>query len=73
MEYREKRSTGRLAPLQLTQIPAGSWSRFASKRRQKSGGSLEQYKHPCLIPDLESSNAFLRAFAPGSGLTGQAT
>ena len=73
MEYREKRSTGRLAPLQLTQIPAGSWSRFASKRRQKSGGSLEQYKHPCLIPDLESSNAFLRDFAPGSGLTGQAT
>jgi len=73
MEYREKRNSGRLAPLQLTRIPTGSWSRFASKRRQKQGGSLEQYKHPCLIPDLETSNAFLRDYAPDAGLTGQAT
>lgn len=52
-EYREKRATGRLAPMHWIGLPDGTWSAFAQGRRQKSGGSLEQYKHPCLVPDLE--------------------
>ena len=62
IEYREKRQSGRLAPLELTRIAAGTWSRFASNRRKNQGGTLEQYKHPCLIPDLESSRAFFRDY-----------
>jgi len=65
IEYREKRNSGRLAPMQLTRIPVGTWTRFASSRRRKRGGSLEQYKHPCLIPDLETSRAFFRDYVAG--------
>jgi hypothetical protein len=65
-EYREKRSTGRLAPMKWIPLPEGTWSVFAQRRRQKSGGSLEQYKHPCLVPDLEfSSKLLMELAAPG--------
>ncbi|MBQ11649.1 MAG: auxin-responsive protein [Planctomyces sp.] len=69
-EYREKRATGRLAPLQLAAMPEGTWSRFASNRQAKIGGSIEQYKHPCLIPDLEAGSNFFREYAgdPNSGM-----
>ncbi len=64
-EYRDKRASGRLAPIEFVPLPAGTWSGFAQRRRQKSGGSLEQYKHPCLVPDLEfSSQLLLEVAAP---------
>ena len=52
-EYQEKRATGRLAPLKLTRLNDGSWRRFAEQRQTPFGGSVEQYKHPCLMPDVE--------------------
>ena len=58
-EYREKRATGRLAPINCLSLPDGSWSTFSQHRRLKSGGSLEQYKHPCLVPDLEFASRLL--------------
>lgn len=58
-EYQEKRSTDRLAPLRLARLTDGSWRRFAEQRQARLGGSIEQYKHPCLMPDLE---AVARAF-----------
>ncbi len=58
-EYQEKRSTGRLAPLRLARLIDGSWRRFAEQRQTRLGGSIEQYKHPCLMPDLD---AVARAF-----------
>ena len=65
-EYRDKRASGRLAPIKWVPLPEGTWSTFAQRRRQKSGGSLEQYKHPCLVPDLEfSSKLLLELAAPG--------
>lgn len=72
-EYREKRLSGRLAALRCLPLPPGTWEEFARQRQQQTGGSVEQYKHPCLIPDLETSSAFLRDYAPDTGLTGQAT
>lgn len=67
-EYREKRSTGRLAPIAWIGLPTGTWTRFAQRRRQKSGGSLEQYKHPCLVPDLEfSGRLFVDLSLPSQG------
>jgi GH3 auxin-responsive promoter len=58
-EYRDKRASGRLAPIQWVPLPHGTWSTFGQLRRQKSGGSVEQYKHPCLVPDLEFSSKLL--------------
>jgi hypothetical protein len=62
-EYRDKRASGRLAPIECVPLPEGTWSSFARRRRQKSGGSLEQYKHPCLVPDLEFSSKLLMEMA----------
>ena len=59
-EYQEKRSTGRLGPLQVTRLQPGTWRRFAEQRQSRLGGSVEQYKHPCLMPDLV---AVARSFA----------
>ena len=53
-EYQEKRSTGRLGPLRTTRLQSGTWRRLAEQRQARLGGSIEQYKHPCLIPDLEA-------------------
>jgi len=58
-EYREKRGTGRLAPMACIALPNGTWSVFAHRRRERSGGSLEQYKHPCLVPDIEFSSKLI--------------
>jgi GH3 auxin-responsive promoter len=65
MEYGEKRQTGRLAPMAAQGLPAGTWARFARKRQSRLGGSVEQYKHPCLVPDLAFCESFLREFAQG--------
>jgi hypothetical protein len=62
-EYREKRATGRLAELQPQSLPDGTWRRFTGHRQQRLGGSLEQYKHPCLSPDLQFSDTLLTQFA----------
>ncbi len=53
-EYQEKRATGRLGPIQLTRLRDGTWRRFAEQRQTRLGSSIEQYKHPFLIPDLEA-------------------
>jgi hypothetical protein len=52
-EYEEKRGTGRLAALRIVTLKNGSWSEFAAQRQSRLGGSIEQYKHPCLLPTLE--------------------
>jgi hypothetical protein len=67
VEYGEKRRTGRLAPLELTEIRSGSWARLARQRQVTLGSSLEQYKHPCLIPDLAFCQQFLNECARTAG------
>jgi hypothetical protein len=51
IEYEAKRSSRRLAAVQPQWLPAGFWHRWDRERLQRSGGTLEQYKHPCLIND----------------------
>ncbi|HLQ47300.1 MAG TPA: GH3 auxin-responsive promoter family protein [Planctomycetaceae bacterium] len=53
-EYHEKRTTGRLAALRVVRVCDGTWRQFAEQYQLRLGGSIEQYKHPCLIPDLET-------------------
>ncbi|MGA2034007.1 MAG: GH3 auxin-responsive promoter family protein [Thermoguttaceae bacterium] len=52
LEYANRRETARLGPLQVHEIPPGTWAAFRQQRISRIGGSLEQYKHPCLASDL---------------------
>jgi hypothetical protein len=51
-EYADRRQTGRLGPPELVPLRPGTWSAFRRARIARPGGSLEQYKHPCLVGDL---------------------
>jgi hypothetical protein len=51
IEYAAKRASGRLGPVRLEVLPAGAWAKWDRDRLAKTGGSPEQYKHPCLIGD----------------------
>ena len=62
IEYREKRNTGRLGDMTFFPLPDDTWSRFTRKRQATLGGSLEQYKHPCLVPDLKFSDQLVGEF-----------
>ncbi len=53
IEYEAKRESGRLGPVQAMPIPNGTWAKWDKQNLAKRGGSPEQYKHPCLIGDLE--------------------
>jgi hypothetical protein len=52
MEYAAKRESLRLGRLRLQLLPPGTWLHWDRQRQQKSGGAPEQYKHPCLIADV---------------------
>lgn len=51
IEYASKRASRRLGPMRLFLLPPQSWQRWDRQRLAQSGGTLEQYKHPCLVPD----------------------
>ena len=53
VEYCEKRDSDRLSPLVGQFVSNGTMENLAKQRNQRKGGSMEQYKHPCLIADLE--------------------
>jgi hypothetical protein len=53
IEYAAKREGGRLGPVRAAVIPAGAWAAWDRDRLAATGGSPEQYKHPCLIGDLK--------------------
>ncbi len=52
-EYDSKRQSERLGPVRLELVRDGFWLQWDRQRLQKTGGTLEQYKHPCLINDLQ--------------------
>ncbi len=60
-EYREKRGSGRLHGLQVKQLPSSAWQQLRLNRLRSSGGSEEQYKHPCLVPDPGFGGLFLKS------------
>jgi len=51
MEYESKRESQRLGAVRLELVRSGFWSQWDRARLQRTGGTLEQYKHPCLIAD----------------------
>jgi hypothetical protein len=52
IEYAAKRESARLGPVRAFVLPAGTWAKWDRDRLATTGGSPEQYKHPCLIGDL---------------------
>ena len=42
--------------MQVLEVAPGTWHEFRERRIQRLGGSLEQYKHPCLVNDLKFVN-----------------
>jgi len=53
IEYAAKRESRRLGPVRLQSLPAASGANGIVTLSPYAGGSPEQYKHPCLIGDLE--------------------
>jgi hypothetical protein len=51
VEYASKRESNRLGPMRLALLPANTWQQWDRQRLARTGGTLEQYKHPCLIND----------------------
>lgn len=62
-EYRGKRASGRLGPIQVVWLAPGTWAEWDRKRLAGTGGSADQYKHPCLINDPEIARELVRRFA----------
>ncbi len=61
LEYENKRDTLRLGPIRPVRIPTGSWADFQRRRLARSGGTVEQYKQPCLLSDLAAIDGFSAA------------
>jgi hypothetical protein len=53
IEYAGKRETRRLGVVRVETVPVGFWTGWDRERLRKTGGVVEQYKHPCLIGDLK--------------------
>ena len=58
VEYVSKRDSLRLGPVRILPIPDGSWAEFQRRRLVRSGGTVEQYKQPHLVPDLHVADSF---------------
>jgi hypothetical protein len=51
-EYAAKTTSGRLLPVEIRELPVGTWAKL--KHSKTNGrGNFDQYKHPCLANDLE--------------------
>ena len=57
-EYENRRETHRLGPVVIRLITDGAWDEFKRRRLARSGGTAEQYKKPCLLPDLQALSEF---------------
>jgi hypothetical protein len=51
MEYASKRESQRLGPIRVDFVRTGAWQEWDRQRLLRTGGSVDQYKHPCLITD----------------------
>jgi hypothetical protein len=52
-EYASKRDSHRLDMVRVQLLAPGTWQQWERQRLARTGGTLEQYKHPCLIGDLK--------------------
>jgi hypothetical protein len=58
VEYVSKRDSLRLGPVRIVRVADGSWTEFQKRRLVRSGGTVEQYKQPHLVPDVDLITTF---------------
>jgi len=58
MEYEDKRRSGRLRPVRVKTVPAGTWERYDRERVECCHGRVEQYKHKFLEPEVDFEKQF---------------
>jgi hypothetical protein len=63
-EYASKCDSGRLLPVAVREVPLGTWDALRRDRTLERG-NFEEYKHPCLVSDLEFVRR-LEELAPGN-------
>jgi hypothetical protein len=51
-EYANRLETGRLDPILVKYVPVGTWAALRHQRT-KERGNFEEFKHPCLVADLD--------------------
>jgi hypothetical protein len=68
VEYAEKTASGRLLPIEVREVPPGTWDRMRQEKTRQRG-NFEEYKHPCLVSDLTFAE---RVTQPKSGARGAA-
>jgi hypothetical protein len=64
VEYRSKRDSGRLEMPSVRLVAEGSFERDKAAHIERSGGRMEQYKHPYLSPQLDYCTRFQLADPP---------
>jgi hypothetical protein len=57
-EYAAKSASGRLLPIQVREVPAGAWAALRRERTSRRG-NFEEYKHPCLVGELDFVERFI--------------
>jgi hypothetical protein len=67
IEYASKRESQRLGSVRLEVVPTGFWSQWDRARLLGTGGTLEQYKHPCLIADPHFRSRIMKEQASLAG------
>ena len=73
IEYASKRASQRLGPIRLEVIPTGTWQSWDQQTLARTGGTPEQYKHPCLIADLNFRNSLFGKHTVVDGTAGKAS
>ncbi|MEM9658762.1 MAG: GH3 auxin-responsive promoter family protein, partial [Planctomycetota bacterium] len=58
-EYENRLDTGRLDPITIRRIDTAAWDAFHQRLLEKRGGSVEQFKHPCLAHRFDFVNQVL--------------
>jgi hypothetical protein len=58
LEYANRRDTLRLGAVRTSRLSDGAWVEFQKRRLAHSGGTVEQYKQPHLVPDLDAIGSF---------------
>ena len=58
IEYKAKRESGRLRPVEVRTIAAGAWRAYDTRVINERKGRVEQYKHKFLVNDVEFEKQF---------------
>jgi len=57
-EYASKWDSGRLAPIQVREVPNGTWLNLRMERTNRRG-NFEEYKHPCLVGEFGFAERYM--------------